>query len=382
MTENTENLTQTPLHALHVSHGGRMVPFGGYSMPVQFEGIIAEHQWTRSHAGLFDVSHMGQRIVSGPDHESVARAVQAFTPGLFTALKPGGMRYTVLLNEGGGIVDDLIVTRPADRAQDGQLMLVVNAGRKDVDDAFITGQLPDAVTYTKSDDRALLALQGPLAETVLARHCPQAAALTFMTATHATFDGMACHISRSGYTGEDGYEISMAAGDAQAFAQALLAEPDVKPIGLGARDSLRLEAGMPLYGHHIDETTSPVEAGLTFAISKARREAADFPGAERILSELADGPVRKRVGLTPAGRAPVREGAMILAPGNGESDGDTEIGKITSGGFGPTIGGPVAMGYVDPDFSAVGTELQVAGRRGPEPATVTDLPFVPASYKR
>ena len=377
MASATDPLKTTPLHELHLECGGRMVPFSGYEMPVQFEGILAEHGWTRSKAGLFDVSHMGQRSISAADHQAAALAVQAFTPGLFTTLKPGGMRYTVLLNEGGGIVDDLIVTRPSDPSLEGQLTLVVNAGRKQADDAFIAERLPDGVTYTRADDRALLALQGPAAEEVLARHCPAAASLTFMTAIHATFDGIRCGVSRSGYTGEDGFEISVEASSAETVARTLLANPDVKPIGLGARDSLRLEAGLPLYGHDIDETTSPVEAGLTFAISKARREAGDFPGAERILSELADGPVRKRIGLKPEGRAPVREGAMILA-----ADGETEIGTVTSGGFGATVGGPVAMGYVDPDHAAPQTRITVDGRRGPEPAVVAALPFVPSNYKR
>ncbi len=380
MASQSDTLKTTPLHALHLEHGGRMVPFSGYEMPVQFEGILAEHAWTRTNAGLFDVSHMGQRSITGPDHETVARAVQAFTPGLFTSLKPGGMRYTVLLNEGGGIVDDLIVTRPAHASVGGQLLVVVNAGRKDVDDPFIAERLPGGVTFDKADDRALLALQGPAAEAVLAKHCPAATSLTFMTAIRSTVDGVDCHLSRSGYTGEDGFEISVAADAVEKVARTLLSDAMVKPVGLGARDSLRLEAGLPLYGHDIDETTSPVEAGLAFAISKARREAADFPGAERILSELADGPLRKRIGLRPEGRAPVREGAMILAA-DGE-DGDTEIGTVTSGGFGATVGGPVAMGYVDPAHAATGTPVMVAARRGPEPAKIAAMPFVPSNYKR
>ena len=377
----TGDLKKTPLTGLHESLGGRMVPFAGYAMPVQFEGIIAEHAWTRQKAGLFDVSHMGQRVLSGPDHETTAQALEALTPGAFQTLAAGRMRYTLLLNEAGGILDDLMVTRSASPGDDGKLMLVVNAACKDADDAHIRAHLPAGVEYITIEDRALLALQGPAAADVLAGHCAKAAGLTFMTATSAEFmlaDGrmIDCHVSRSGYTGEDGFELSVPSADAEAVARALLADDLVKPIGLGARDSLRLEAGLPLYGHDLDATTSPVEAGLTFAVAKARREAGTFPGAKRILTELADGPTRKLAGIRPSGRAPVREGAQILSP-----DG-AAIGVVTSGGFGPTFGGPVAMGYVDPAFADPGRDVQVAGRRGPEAAAISALPFVPHNYVR
>ena len=377
----TGDLKNTPLTRLHHSLGGRLVPFAGYLMPVQFEGIIAEHAWTREKAGLFDVSHMGQRFLAGPDHETTAQALEALTPGAFRSLGAGRMRYTLLLNQAGGILDDLMVTRSASPDDDGKLMLVVNAACKDADDAHIRSHLPGGMDYIITEDRALLALQGPAAADVLAGHCAKSSSLTFMMATSAEFilpDGRSvdCHVSRSGYTGEDGFELSVPSADAEAVARALLDHDLVKPIGLGARDSLRLEAGLPLYGHDLDATTSPVEAGLTFAVAKARREAGDFPGAERILTELADGPARKLAGILPSGRAPVREGAQIFSP-----DG-AAIGVVTSGGFGPTLGGPVAMGYVDPAFTEPGRQVQVAGRRGPEAAVISALPFVPHNYIR
>ena len=377
----TGNLKNTPLTTLHESLGGRLVPFAGYSMPVQFEGIIAEHLWTRQKAGLFDVSHMGQRFLAGPDHETTAQTLEALTPGAFHSLAAGRMRYTLLLNEAGGIRDDLMVTRSASPGDYGKLFLVVNAACKDADDTHIAKHLPAGVDYVLVEDRALLALQGPAAAEVLAGRCAKAAGLTFMTATSAEFmlaDGhmVDCHLSRSGYTGEDGFELSVPAADAEAVARALLAHDLVKPVGLGARDSLRLEAGLPLYGHDLDETTSPVEAGLTFAVSKARREAGTFPGAGRILKELADGPARKLAGILPSGRAPVRQGAQILSPEG------AAIGIVTSGGFGPTLGGPVAMGYVEAAFAESGRKIQLAGRRGPEAAVIAALPFVPHNYVR
>ena len=367
---------KTPLYDLHVELGARMVPFADYSMPLQYEGILAEHRWTREHAGLFDVSHMGQRFLIGPDHATTARALEAVTPGDFQGLPPGRMRYTLLLLDTGGIVDDLMVTRSPSEEDDGGLMLVFNAGRKEIDDAYFRQHLPDEVTFDAMEDRALLALQGPRAADVLARHCPKTAELTFMTARSAEFDGIDCHVSRSGYTGEDGFEISVPAKNVEQAARALLAEPEVRPIGLGARDSLRLEAGMPLYGHDLDETTSPIEAGLSFAVAHRRRDEGGFPGEERILKELADGPARKRVGIRPAGRAPVREGAGLLGPGG------TSIGTVTSGGFGPTVEAPVAMGYVAAPYAEPGTAIQVSGRRGAEPAEIVSLPFVPARYVR
>ncbi len=375
MTAGNEALSRTALHDLHLEIGARMVPFAGYSMPVQYEGILAEHRWTREHAGLFDVSHMGQRFLIGPDHETTSAALERLTPGDFAALGPGRMRYTLLLNDSGGIIDDLMVTRPGSENDDGAIGLVFNAGRKEFDDDYFSARLPDDVTLQTANDRALLALQGPEAAAVMARHCRKAAALTFMGTTSSEFDGIDCHISRSGYTGEDGFEISVPVGDAENLARALLAEPEVKPIGLGARDSLRLEAGLPLYGHDLDETISPVEADLGFAISKRRRAEGGFPGAERILKELADGPSRKRVGIRPAGRAPVREGAEVVVEGE-------VVGLVTSGGFGGTVNAPVAMGYVAPKFAEPGTKLATRGRRGDEAAEIAALPFVPHRYFR
>jgi aminomethyltransferase len=376
MSQDAEPLRKTPLHDLHVELGARMVPFAGYSMPVQYEGIIAEHRWTREHAGLFDVSHMGQRFLAGPEHAATAAALETVTPGDFASLALGRMRYTLLLNDSGGIVDDLMVTRSVSTADDGALFLVFNAARKEIDDAYLRERLPSGLSLAAAEDRALIALQGPEAAMVLARHCRKAAELVFMSATSAEFDAIDCHISRSGYTGEDGFEISVAAEHVDGVVRALLAESEVKPVGLGARDSLRLEAGLPLYGHDLDEATSPVEAGLAFAVAKRRRTEGGFPGAERILRELAIGPTRKRVGLRPDGRAPVRDGATVLA-----SEG-SEIGIVTSGGFGPTVAEPIAMGYVSAPFAAPDTPVSLSGRRGPEPARVAALPFVPHRYLR
>ena len=273
MAEDTDTLRRTSLYPLHVELGARMVPFAGYSMPVQYEGILAEHRWTREHAGLFDVSHMGQRFLRGPNHLTTAAALAAITPGAFASLEFGRMRYTLLLNEQGGIVDDLMVTRSNSENDDGYLGLVFNAGRKEIDDDFFCARLPDEVSLHKADDRALLALQGPEAAKVLARHCPHAERLVFMSATSAEFDDIDCSISRSGYTGEDGFEISVPVRDAETVARALLAEPEVKPIGLGARDSLRLEAGLPLYGHDLDtgRPLDPCRINVVIEIDRARR---------------------------------------------------------------------------------------------------------------
>lgn len=353
-----------------------MVPFAGYEMPVQYEGILAEHRWTRDHAGLFDVSHMGQRFLVGPDHAATAAFLETLTPGAFASLGLGQMRYTLLLADDGGIIDDLMVTRSQSASDDGALGLVFNAGRKEIDDAHVEARLPKGFRLVKAEDRALLALQGPESAAVLQRHLPKAETLTFMTATSGAFDGIGCAVSRSGYTGEDGFEISVPASRAEDVARALLAEPEVRPVGLGARDSLRLEAGLPLYGHDLDETTSPVEADLGFAIAKKRREAGGFPGAERILRELTDGPARKRVGIRPSGRAPVRDGAEIV------SDSGEKIGVVTSGGFGGTLNAPVAMGYVTTRYASPDTNLKTRGRRGDEPAAVAALPFVPHRYVR
>jgi aminomethyltransferase len=370
-------LAVTPLHELHVRRGARMVPFAGYEMPVQYrDGIIAEHAHTRTAAGLFDVSHMGQAFLAGPDHETTARALEALVPADILELAHGRQRYTQLLNDDGGILDDLMVTRSADPDEDGVLMLVVNASRKHDDYAHIEARLPAGVKLLRADHRALVALQGPKAAAVFVRHASDAAGMAFMTARSTRFDGIECHISRSGYTGEDGFEISANAKRIGAIAERLLDDANVKPVGLGARDSLRLEAGFCLYGHDIDETTSPVEAGLKWSIQKRRREEGGFPGAARVQAELSDGPARLRVGLLPEGRAPAREGTEIRA-----TDG-TAIGKVTSGGFGPTVGGPVAMGYVNRRFAEPGTPVVLVVRGKELIAKVVPLPFVPHRYHK
>ncbi len=364
---------RTPLYDLHVSLGARMVPFAGYAMPVQYPaGIIAEHNATRSAAGLFDVSHMGQAILRGDDP---AARFERLVPGDITGLTTGRMRYTLLLNAAGGIRDDLMVTRIEENGVPA-LFLVVNAACKDADFAHIAGQLGGDVELQILEDRALLALQGPRAAAVLGELVPACGDLVFMQGAEMNLDGTAAYVTRSGYTGEDGFEISVPNDAVAALAARLLAHGDVEPVGLGARDSLRLEAGLCLYGHDIDETTSPIEAGLAWAVGKRRRETADFPGADTILRHLADGPVRKRVGIRPEGRAPVREGAVI------RDAGDAEIGIVTSGGFGPTVGGPVAMGYVNAASAMSGTALKIELRGRSVAATVADLPFVSANYKR
>ncbi len=367
------DLLKTPLHALHVRLGARMVPFACYEMPVQFEGVIAEHTWTREHAGLFDVSHMGQAILVGPDFETVAAALEALAPGNITGLKPGQMRYTVLLNDEGGIIDDLMVLRAH---TDGHVGLVVNAARKAVDYEHIAARLPGNVTLETADDRALIALQGPSAAQVAADLFPAATELTFMRgAAGVDLAGVPVNLSRSGYTGEDGFEISIPGDQAEHVANALLEHPEVKPIGLGARDTLRLEAGLCLYGHDIDETTSPVEAGITFAIGKRRREAGDFPGAERILKELTDGPSRKLVAIQLDGRAPAREGAEIHV-------GAKQVGVVTSGSFAPSVGGPIALGYVAAQHAGKGTQLDLVVRGRALNGRVVALPFVAHRYVR
>jgi aminomethyltransferase len=370
-------LAHTPLHALHVARGARMVPFAGYEMPVQYaDGIIAEHTHTREAVGLFDVSHMGQAFLVGPDHETAARALEALVPADIVNLAPGRQRYTQLTDASGGILDDLMVTRSSEPAEDGVLMLVVNAARKEADYAHIAAGLAAGVRLIRADHRALIALQGPKAAAVLERHCAGAAAMPFMTARSASFDGIDCHVSRSGYTGEDGYEISVKANRVRAIAERLLGHGEVKPIGLGARDSLRLEAGLCLYGHDIDTSTSPVEAGLAWSIQKRRREEGGFPGAERVLAELRDGARRLRVGLRPEGRVPAREGAEI------KSSGGAVIGTVTSGGFGPSLGAPIAMGYVERAFAQPGTPVALVVRGKELAAAVAPLPFVPHRYHR
>ena len=365
-------LKQTALHALHVELGARMVPFAGYDMPVQYPaGIIAEHRHTRAAAGLFDVSHMGQARLVGDDP---AAAFERLVPGDIAGLAPGGMRYSLLLDDSGGIIDDLMATRPVTGS--GVLQLVVNAACKDGDFAHIAAALAGVAELEREDDRALLALQGPQAAAVMARLAPESSALSFMQGAPMSVDGAPCFVTRSGYTGEDGFEISVANDAADALARRLLAESEVAPIGLGARDSLRLEAGLCLYGHDIDLGTTPVEAALAWTIAGRRREAGDFPGAGRILAQLADGAPRRRVGLLVDGRAPAREGAAIVDAAG------AEIGRVTSGGFAPTLERPIAMGYVVRAAATPDTELTLRVRDRPVAARVTKLPFVAANYHR
>ena len=371
-------LKRTPLYSLHVALGAKMVPFAGYEMPVQYPlGVLKEHLWTREQAGLFDVSHMGQAHLVADDgkHETVARALETLVPADIVALKPGQQRYTQLLNDDGGIIDDLMVTRSALASDEGRLFLVVNAACKDTDYVHVAARLPGGVILS-AQDRGLLALQGPGAAAVLAKHAPKAEALGFMQAASMPVGAYDCHVSRSGYTGEDGYEISVAADDAVELARLLSSDPAVQFIGLGARDSLRLEAGLCLYGHDIDEMTSPVEAALVWSMQKRRRTEGGFPGAARIQKELADGPARLRVGIKPEGRAPAREGAEI------QSASGEKIGVVTSGGFGPTVNGPVAMGYVTAAHAKPGTPVQLIVRGKPLPAAVSSLPFAPHRYAR
>ena len=368
------SLKTTPLRALHKELGARMVPFAGYEMPVQYPaGIIAEHTQTRTAASLFDVSHMGQAVLRGDDP---AAAFERLVPGDIAGLTPGAMRYSVLLNESGGILDDLMVTRPDQADSDRQIYLVVNAACKDADFTHIAEQLHGVAELEWSEDRTLLALQGPHAGAVMARLAPDSGELIFMHASAMTVDGVECFVSRAGYTGEDGFEISVPANDAERIARRLLAEPEVEPAGLGARDSLRLEAGLCLYGHDIDATTTPVEAALTWVVAKRRRESADFPGADIILKQISGGAARRRVGLLPEGRAPVREGASI-STGDG-----SEIGDVTSGGHSPTLEKPIAMGYVATAVAEPGTEVKLNLRGRSLTATVAALPFVEPRYYR
>jgi len=364
-----------PLDGWHRAKGGRMVEFAGYWMPVQFEGIMAEHLWTRENAGLFDVSHMGQITVSG---EGSVEALEALLPGDIAALKPGRMRYSLLLDESGGILDDLMATNGGDH-----IALVVNGATKWEDIGHLREHLPDEVTLNHLDEQGLLALQGPKAAEALGRlglkpsvpGSPELSALKFMQAASFDWEGRPLSVSRSGYTGEDGFEISVRAEDTAALADALCAQPEVKPIGLGARDSLRLEAGLPLYGHDLNSEIDPVSAGLSFAISKRRRTEGGFPGAERILKLLADGAPTTRVGLGLEGRQAAREGALVFS-------GDRQVGVLTSGGFSPTLGHPIAMAYVESALSVLGTRLEVDVRGKRLAATVVPTPFVPHRYYR
>jgi aminomethyltransferase len=367
----------TPLHELHQSLGAKMVPFAGYAMPVQYSmGVLHEHVHTREKAGLFDVSHMGQVIIKAQDYATAAAALETLIPVDILGLGPDRQRYGFLTNDAGGILDDLMLANRGDH-----IFVVVNAGCKAADIAYMKARLT-GVTVTEVTDRALLALQGPSAEAVLAALDPRAADMRFMDVLTLSLAGVECWVSRSGYTGEDGYEISVPAAQAQALAEQLLAHADVAPIGLGARDSLRLEGGLCVYGHDSDTETTPTQAALNWAIQKVRRSGGDraggFPGSDIILAELKDGSARKRVGLLPQGRAPMREGVQIFV----NADDETPIGKITSGGFGPTLGAPVAMGYVPAAQATIGTVVygELRGKR--LPLKVASLPFTPANFKR
>ena len=370
-------LQRTALYDEHVKAGARLVPFAGYEMPVQYPtGILTEHNWTRAHAGLFDVSHMGQCAIAGPDFETTARFMETLVPADIQGLQSGQQRYSQLLRSDGGILDDLMITRSNWKGMEGSLYVVVNAGRKQEDYAHFAKLLRTGIELKRWDHLALMALQGPAAAAVLAKLDPAIRDIKFMHSARASLAGITAHVSHSGYTGEDGFEISIANGDAAKLWQLLLADPEVKPIGLGARDSLRLEAGLCLYGHDIDETTSPIEADLLWSIQKRRRTGGGFIGAERVLKEIANGPARKRVGIKPEGRAPAREGTVVTDMSG------RPIGTITSGGFGPTANGPVAMGYVETSFAKPGTAIQLVVRDKPMPAQVITLPFVPHNYKR
>jgi aminomethyltransferase len=378
--DETSPLKRTPLHALHAACGGKMVPFAGYDMPVQYgTGVLREHLHTRASAGLFDVSHMGQialRPKSGKVGDA-ALALERLVPQDIVAIAPGRQRYAQFTDGSGGILDDLMVANFGDH-----LFLVVNAACKANDEAHLRGHLSDLCVIEPLEDRALIALQGPKAESVLAKLGTDAATMRFMDSGPRKVDGIDCFVSRSGYTGEDGFEISVPAGQAEALAKALLADSDVLPIGLGARDSLRLEAGLCLYGHDIDTSTTPVEGALEWSVQKSRRNggarAGGFPGAEKILGQLESGAPRRRVGLKPEGRAPVREGAPLFADASSSS----QIGAVTSGGFGPSINTPIAMGYL-PTSQAVSGGLVFAELRGQRlPLRIAPMPFVPNTYKR
>jgi aminomethyltransferase len=375
--DDVPEILTLPLDAWHRARGGRMVPFAGYEMPVQYEGIMAEHLWTREHAGLFDVSHMGQLLFSG---EGFDTGLETLLPGDITGLGEGRMRYSLLLAENGGIHDDLMVSRlPADNAFEidaGALYMVVNGACKWDDLGVLREGLADEVVINHLDEQALLALQGPEAVTALERIVPGVSKLVFMTAAAFAWQDNPLWISRSGYTGEDGFEISLPGDVAAAFADAICAEPEVKPIGLGARDSLRLEAGLPLYGHDLDLETTPVAADLGFALSKRRREEGGFPGHARVMLEREQGAIVKRVGLIVEGRQPVREGALVIdAAGN-------EVGKVTSGGFAPSVQQPIAMAYVPLASAAPGTRITLAQRGKIHSAEVVAMPFVPHRYVR
>lgn len=368
----TDPLRTTPLHGLHVELGARMVPFAGWDMPIQYEGVIAEHTWCRTSAGLFDVSHMAVIELWGDDP---ARSLERLTPAGITTLAEGRQRYGLLLNQDGGVVDDFMVTNWGEH-----LTVVANASRRDVDLDYLRENLTD-VDVVEKPEIALLAIQGPKAAQVVIDHDPSLADTVFLDNRMAEIGGIQIAASRSGYTGEDGFELAVAVDSAEELARLLLENQAVRPVGLGARDTLRLEAGLSLYGNDLDETTSPVEADLRWTMPKRRREAGDFPGGDRIRSELENGPSRIRVGIQPEGKRPVRDGAALRKT-NTDSGPDSAVGVVSSGGFGPTVDRPVAMGFVPPDLAEIGTEL-IADVRGKDVAcSVCSLPFAPHRYQR
>jgi aminomethyltransferase len=381
----SETLKRTPLYDAHVAAGGRLVPFAGYELPVQYrDGVLKEHLWTREQAGLFDVSHMGPCFLSltartgdpDEDHRAIAALVEPLVCGDIAGLKPGQIRYTLLLNQTGGMIDDLMIGRPFWPDQSGMLYIVVNAGTKEGDFTLFERAIAGHARLLRADDRALIALQGPQAEAALLSVLPDAVGLTFMTHKRIDYDGHGLTVARCGYTGEDGFEILIPQPIANDLWAQFCADERVKPIGLGARDSLRLEAGLPLYGHDADESVSPFEAGLDFAVSKRRFKAGDFPGAERLRREREGALARVRVGLKVLEGAPAREGAEIADAAG------AVVGRVTSGGFSPSLGAPIAMGFVPPALSAEGAALKVLVRGKPQAAVVTALPFVPHRYVR
>ena len=382
---DTHNLKHLPLDAIHRARGAKFAAFAGYDMPVQYEGLIAEHKWTREHAGLFDVSHMGpcfMRLREGHGldgaraHERIAALVEPLVPGDIRSLAPGQQRLTVLLNNEGGVLDDLIIGRPAAPDAQGMLYIVVNGGVKEQDFAILGAAAAKVgAEFIRADDRSLLALQGPEARQVLKRLSPEAATLPFMHFGRVFIDGVRCSAACCGYTGEDGFELLILPEGAAKIMNWLLDQPEVKPIGLGARDTLRLEAGLCLYGHELDQTISPIEAGLAWTINKRRRKAGDFPGAKRILRELKDGPARTRVGIAIKTKAPARDGVEIFKDGR-------KIGIVTSGGFSPTLNVPISMGYVETQFAAPGTAIDLMVRGSARAAEIVTLPFVPTRYAK
>lgn len=371
------DLIRTALYDRHVAAGGRIVEFGGYALPVQYSGIVAEHNHTREAAGLFDVSHMGQVVVTGPDHAATIAALETVTPADLASLAPGEMRYTVLLNADGGIEDDLIITRPAEGQEpDGVMYMVVNAARKQHDLDYMQKALEGRVRFELRADLSLVALQGPRAHEVLAKHSDITTRLAFMQAGPTTIGGIDVHVSRSGYTGEDGFEISVPNTQAEALFDILTSDPLVLPAGLGARDSLRLEAGLPLYGHDMNDTIDPASAGLLFAVAKRRRAEGNFIGAQTVLARIANGVDDKRVGLRFEGRQPVREGAELV------DESGNVIGRVTSGTFSPTAQASIALGYVPAGLTAEGTPITALVRGKPVSGVVAKTPFVPQRYVR